>query len=130
MTQINMKKNLWCHLSHNGHHIAMHFSMWSGKEVVYVNDHPVSEKRNLLKFTGRHTIELDNAPHVVELEVLNPFTYHVELRLKKGARTLASKNTHLLKANKRAARQLAGFFITCCIVGGLAGLLTARLFTG
>ena len=93
-----MKKGLWCHFDYEGHHIAVHFSIWSGKEVIYVDDHPVSDKRNVLRFTSRHNIEIDGKPLVIELEVENPFIYRVEVRLKKGARTLKRQSkTHPAK---------------------------------
>jgi hypothetical protein len=72
MTQITMRQGLWCHLQHEGHNIAVHCSLWSGKEVVYVDDHPVSEHRNLFRFTGRHALRLNKQDYTLEVEVENP----------------------------------------------------------
>ena len=83
MTQITMRQGLWCHLQHEGHNIAVHCSLWSGKEVVYVDDHPVSEHRNLFRFMGRHALRLNNQDYTLEVEVENPFTYRTQVRLKK-----------------------------------------------
>ncbi len=129
MNQISMRKGLWSHFDYEGHHIAVHFSIWSGKEVVYVDDHPVSEQRNLLRFLGRHPIEIDGKPLTVELELENLLTHRVEVRLKKGARTLQSQSKALLGANKNTAillLSLAGFMV----VGGLTGYLIGRVLVG
>lgn len=130
MSEISMKKHLWCHLEYEGHRIAVHFSAWSGKEIVYVDDHPVSEKRNLFSFTGRHPITLNNVPYTVELEVENPFTAKIELRLKKGARTVARQNKRLLKANKSSMVSILSVFAIAMLVGFAFGYLVPKLFMG
>ena len=106
MTRITMKQGLWCHLQHEGHNIAVHCSLWSGKEVVYVDDHPVSEHRNLFRFTGRHALRLNNQDYTLEVEVENPFTYRTEVRLKKVhvlTRTHISKKISTPNCTKIAA---------------------------
>jgi hypothetical protein len=128
MSELNMKKHNWCHLEYEGHRIAAHFSAWSGKEIIYVDDHPVSETRNLLRFISKHPIELNKVPFTVELEVLNPFTAAVELRLKKGARTVAKKNQRILQ--KKTLVSIFGFFAAFAFVGFVAGIAFAKLVVG
>jgi hypothetical protein len=130
MGQISMKKDLWCHFDYEGHHIAVHFSIWSGKEVVYVDNHPASDKRNILRFTSRHNIEIDSKPLVIELEVENPFTYRVEVRLKKGARTLKRKSNALFVANKKTFLVLLSLFAGFIVIGGLTGYFIGRMLVG
>jgi hypothetical protein len=122
-----MKKGLWCRFDYEGHHIAVHFSIWSGKEVVYVDDHPVSYKRNLLRFTSRHNIDIEGKPHVIELEVENPFIHRVEVRLKKGASTLKRQSTALFGANKKTALVLLSLFSGFLVFGGFTGYLIGRM---
>ena len=107
MTQITMRQGLWCHLQHEGHDIAVHCSLWSGKEVVYVDDHPVSEHRNLFRFTGRHALRLNDQDYTLEVEVENPFTYRTEVRLKKGARTVKRESTSMLSRNNSLFKNIA-----------------------
>jgi hypothetical protein len=116
MTQISMKKNMWCHFEHEGHRISIHFSTWSGQETVYVDDHPVSQKRNLLRFSSSHLIEIDDQQYSVELEIENPFTYKALARLKKGARTLQQQQTSFFEG-KHAVLSLVGFFCMCLVLG-------------
>jgi hypothetical protein len=122
-----MKKDLWCHFDYEGHHIAVHFSIWSGKDVFYVDDHPISDKLNILRFTSRHNIEIDCKPLVIELEVENPFTYRVEVRLKKGARTLKRQSNALFAANKKTFLVLLSLFAGCIVIGGLTGYIIGRM---
>ena len=130
MGQISMKRDLWCHFDYEGHHIAVHFSIWSGKEVVYVDDHPVSDKRNLLRLTSRHNIDIDSKPLVIELDVENPFTYRVEVRLKKGARTLKRQSVALFGADKKTVLVLLSLFAGFIIIGGLTGYLIGIVLVG
>ena len=115
MTRITMKQGLWCHLQHEGHNIAVHCSLWSGKEVVYVDDHPVSEHRNLFRFIGRHVLRLNNQDYTLEVEVENPFTYRTEVRLKKGARTVQRESISMLSRNNSLFRNIA-------VIAGIAAL--------
>ena len=120
-----MHSDLWCHLEYEGHKIAVQFSIWSGIETVYVDDHPVSQTRNLLRFKGDHPIVMDDKQFTIQIEVENPFTYKSEIRLKKGARTLLRKNVQLVgtKTNKQGFQFLLGFIAGFIIIGGLTGLL-------
>lgn len=130
MPEISMKKHLWCHLEYEGYRISVHFSAWSGKEVVYIDDHPVSEKRNLLSFTGKHAIVLNKVPYTLELELINPFTYRVELRLKKGARTIIRKQHSSIGASKKSLIY-ASVFVSCFMIFGFAfGYIFSKLFVG
>jgi hypothetical protein len=115
MTQITMRQGLWCHLQHEGHNIAVHCSLWSGKEVVYVDDHPVSEHRNLFRFMGRHALRLNNQDYTLEVEVENPFTYRTEVRLKKGARTVQRESISMLSRNNSLFKNIA-------VIAGIAAL--------
>ena len=130
MPEISMKKHLWCHLEYEGHRIAAHFSAWSGKEIIYLDDHPVSEVRNLTSFTGTHPIKIEDVQYMVELEIENPFTLKVELRLKKGARTVARANKRFLKINKKTILSLLGFFAVAMTVGYTLGYFIPKLFIG
>jgi hypothetical protein len=60
MSQVSMRKGFWFYFEHQGHDISVHGSAWSGKETIYVDNHPVSDKRNLTSFTGKHDFVIDN----------------------------------------------------------------------
>lgn len=127
MSQISMKKDLWCHFDYEGHNIAVHFSNWSGKEVVYVDDHPVSEKRNFLMFTSRHDIQIKGKPLIVELESLS---FSVEVSLKKGARALQKQTVRPFGTNKNMLVVMLGSLVGLMIIGGLTGYLTGKMLVG
>ena len=129
MTQITMRQGLWCHLQHEGHNIAVHCSLWSGKEVVYVDDHPVSEHRNLFLFMGRHALRLNNQDYTLEVEVENPFTYRTEVRLKKGARTVQRESISMLSRNNSLFKNIA---VIGCIaaLGAVFGYFAVMHFAG
>jgi hypothetical protein len=55
-----MRKGFWFYFEHQGHDISVHGSAWSGKETIYMDNHPVSDKRNLTSFTGKHDFVIDN----------------------------------------------------------------------
>ncbi|NDW15370.1 hypothetical protein GTQ48_07545 [Alteromonas genovensis] len=129
MTQITMRQGLWCHLQHEGHDIAVHCSLWSGKEVVYVDDHPVSEHRNLFRFTGRHALRLNNQDYTLEVEVENPFTYRTEVRLKKGARTVKRESTSMLSRNNSLFKNIA-VIAGIAALGAVFGYFAVMLFAG
>jgi hypothetical protein len=129
MTQITMRQGLWCHLQHEGHNIAVHCSLWSGKEVVYVDDHPVSEHRNLFRFTGRHALRLNSQDYTLEVEVENPFTYRTEVRLKKGARTVQRETTSMLSRNNSLFKNIA-VIAGIAALGAVFGYLAVMYFAG
>ncbi|NDW21269.1 immunoglobulin domain-containing protein [Alteromonas hispanica] len=129
MTQITMRQGLWCHLQHEGHDIAVHCSLWSGKEVVYVDDHPVSEHRNLFRFTGRHALRLNDQDYTLEVEVENPFTYRTEVRLKKGARTVKRESTSMLSRNNSLFKNIA-VIAGIAALGAVFGYFAVMLFAG
>lgn len=124
MSQIGMKKGLWVNLDFKHHHVAVHCSVWSGKEVVYVDNHPVSEKRNLTLFASEHAIEIDGEPFLVNIEIENPFTLKTEVRIKKGARTLSRQSNSMSGANISFFYSFIAGFI---VIGGLTGYLLGKL---
>jgi hypothetical protein len=128
MTQISMRKGMWFYFDYENHKIALHFSTWSGKEVVYIDDHIVSETRNMFRFTSRHSIMLGDTPLSIELEVENPFTYATEARLMKGRRVLQSQKASLFKMNKRSVAKLFAWLAAGMLGGYFAGYILAQLF--
>lgn len=65
MSQVSMLKGYWFYFKHNGNDISVHGSSWSGKEVIYLNNHPVSIKRNFTKFVTTHDFEHDGVNYQV-----------------------------------------------------------------
>jgi hypothetical protein len=121
-----MKKGIWVYFDFQSHHIAVHIPPFSGKETVYIDDHPVSEKRNLLSFKGKHAIKIDGQPYSLEIVLENPFTYKTEVRLKKGARTLQIQTTHLLTTSKNTLVYVLTFLAGFIVIGGLTGYLLGK----
>ena len=122
-----MKKGLWCYFDYEDHHVAVHFSNWTGKELVYIDDHPVSEKRNFLLFTSRHDIEINGKPLVVELESLS---FSVEVRLKRGVRALQGQTIRPFGTNKNILVVMLSSLAAFMIIGGLTGYFIGRMLVG
>lgn len=126
MSQIGIRKGIWVYFDFQNHRISVHLSALSGKETVYVDDHPVSEKRNLLSFKGKHAVKIDGQLLSIEIELQNPFTFKVEVSIKKGRGSLQSQTIQLLTASENSLSvltMLAGFVV----IGGLTGYLFAKL---
>jgi len=55
----SLKKGIWFVFEHDGNKIGIWGSSLNGKEIVYLNDQIISEKRNL-KFKGNHQFKDNN----------------------------------------------------------------------
>lgn len=63
MSQVSMKNGFWFYFNHDGNDISVHGSAWSGKETVYVNNHPVSIKRVLTSRTSIHQFKVNDTDY-------------------------------------------------------------------
>ncbi|WP_285163414.1 hypothetical protein [Shewanella goraebulensis] len=55
MDTISIHNGYWFYFEVDGLEIAAHGSAYSGRETIYINDNPVSDKRNLFSTKGSHS---------------------------------------------------------------------------
>ena len=127
MSQVSMRQGFWFYFTHNGHDISVHGSAWSGKESVYVNNHPVSIKRNLMSFTGEHHFEHDGVKYKVKITVASILRGQIVTELYAdgelaGKESLAmTPNEHDANYTKKSRITFIAIFVGFFLVGMAAG---------
>jgi len=81
MSQVTMRKGFWFYFEHEGHDISVHGSAWSGRETVYVNNHPVSDRRNITSFTGKHDFKIGSKQYHVTVKLVSVMKGTIEVTL-------------------------------------------------
>lgn len=69
MSQVSLRKGYWFYFDHEGNDISMFGSAWNGKEIVYFNNKPVSEFRNITKLKSQHRFEAKGRQYKVKTEM-------------------------------------------------------------
>ncbi|MFC4700520.1 hypothetical protein ACFO4O_10145 [Glaciecola siphonariae] len=137
MNKISMKRGLWFHLPFEDqgvrHQIAVHLNPMTGKEVVYVDDHPASERRNLLATRSTHHIMINDSALTVELEETESFKGVYRANLKR-LRTVICYDEKRLYSEKGAlksiALQLAASIVAGILLAGALYLAVQALYGG
>lgn len=124
MSQVSMRKGFWFYFEHQGHDISVHGSAWSGKETIYVDNHPVSDKRNLTSFTGKHDFVIDNDKYEVGIKVLSLFSGTIEVTLICNDKIIGVENKTWIE--KGSNKKLFQEFLLLLAVGATFGYLTGR----
>jgi hypothetical protein len=80
MSRVTLKSGFWFFFEDEGIEIAVNASAFSGKETVYVNDNPVSEKRSY-GLLSLHNFQYKGKHYRVKCDVVNIWTQNVECSL-------------------------------------------------
>ncbi|WP_339721180.1 hypothetical protein [uncultured Paraglaciecola sp.] len=80
MSKVTIKEGFWFFFEDEGIEITANASTFSGKETVYVNDNPVSEKRSYGTLS-LHNFQYNGKHYRVKFDVLNIWTQKVECTL-------------------------------------------------
>lgn len=115
MATSGIREGYWFYFNDESVDIAVNGSMWSGRETVYVNDNPVSDKREMFKVKSSHTFTHAEQAYRVSFEMDNILTGRLECSL--------FKNNRLIAKQEKAAFDSAKSFIKIIGVGFLFGLL-------
>ena len=124
MSQVSMRKGFWFYFEHQGHDISVHGSAWSGKETIYVDNHPVSDQRNLTSFTGTHDFTVDNNEYEVIIKVISIFKGSIEVSLKCNGQIVGKESKTMLE--KRNGKKFAKELIVLMVAGAGVGYLIGR----
>ncbi len=134
MQNASLFKGYWFYFQDGDTEIAVHGSAWSGRETVYVNDNPVSDKRVLHKLKSEHKFTHNGKEYRVVFDVTNPLTGAIECSLYSGytGRKLLAKQTKAFieKGNKSVWVTLLTLFLIGAGVGALmvfAGVYVGRM---
>lgn len=124
MSQVTMRKGYWFYFEHEGHDISVHGSAWSGKEAVYVDNHPVSDIRNLTSLTGEHHFVIDNNQYHLTIKMTSILrgTMEVTLRCNDKIVGVESKSYATKTNGKKVIKEL----LILMAAGAVVGYLFAR----
>lgn len=100
MATVTLIDGYWFYFQDEGTDIAVHGSAWSGKETVYVNDNPVSDKRALLSCVSEHEFTHGAHDYKVRYEVTSLMCGALECSLFKDGTLLASQKKAYIEKNK------------------------------
>jgi len=80
MEHVSITKGYWFYFQDGENEIAVFGSGWSGKEIVYFNDDPVSEDRNI-RFKSTHEFTKNGKHYRIVYEVVSMMTGEVNCQL-------------------------------------------------
>ncbi len=126
----SFKNGFWFFFNHKGHEIVVFCSAVSGKEIVYVDEEEVSNKRSL-RMSTLHSFEIEGEPLSIEVTLLSLLTTDVRCVLFVGKEKVAEERKSIsLKVGKYklAGKKALLFYFACGFVGGLVGALSVNLF--
>jgi hypothetical protein len=124
MATASLVNGYWFYFNDNDTEIAVHGSAWSGRETVYVNDNPVSDKRELFKCSSNHEFTHNGFNYRVNYHLTNVLTGSLECSLYRDNKLLASQTKGFLGKSKGSWLFVVGMFLA----GVGFGAATAALF--
>jgi hypothetical protein len=123
MEYISPKDGFWFYFQDGDDEIAVFGSGWTGKEVVYVNDNPVSESRNY-RFNSVHEFTRNGKNYRIEYKVISMARGEVHCSLFINDELLdTQKKAVFVRSGKAAWKAIAMYFV----VGMVFGYLGAKL---
>jgi hypothetical protein len=116
----SIKEGIWFVFENDGNKICVWGSSFNGKEIIYLNDQIVSEKRNV-KFKGKHQFK-DNNGNEFEVEFETVSTLKGELKcdiIKNGNRIKTFTAKYIKPKNKKFNIIFLIFFILLGVIIGI-----------
>jgi len=123
MSQVSMLKGYWFYFKYNNNDISVHGSSWSGKEVVYFNNHPVSMKRNITNFKSTHEFEAEGVSYTVNVNLISVLKGAVETEVFANGESLAKQTLAIAKkgAKNEPWYKVLAFIVAFFVVGAAFG---------
>ena len=132
MSTVSITNGYWFYFQYEGVEIAVHNS-WLGKETVYINDNPVSEKRSFLNSSSKHQFRHNGKEYEVEITTTSYLRFAIECRLMVDGQ-LQSRQNKAYIIEKLTTRdwffKVIPFFIIGWILGSLVANWVMNLFLG
>jgi hypothetical protein len=127
--EATFRNGFWFFFNHKGHEIVVFCSAMSGKEIVYVDEEEVSNKRSL-KMSTQHHIEIEGDSLCVEVRLMSLLSTDVQCTLLKDNDVIAKEQKSIpFKVGKHemTGKKAILFYFACGFVGGLVGALSVNL---
>ncbi|MBT1449291.1 hypothetical protein KJ365_00230 [Glaciecola sp. XM2] len=123
MSQVSMLKGYWFYFKHNNNDISVHGSSWSGKEVVYFNNHPVSMKRNVTSFKTTHEFEAEGVNYTVNIHLVSVLKGAVETEVFANGESIGKETLAITKkgAKKEPWYKVLAFIAAFFVAGAAFG---------
>ena len=136
MSQVSMRKGFWFYFKHKGNDISVHGSGLTATETVYVNNHPVSIKRNFIHFISKHSFVHDGTSYDIEINVKGIFSKDRNMTVTLFADgELVNVETYAFRPNKGGIefikediRKIVLAFFGLFAIGYLFGKFGAKFF--
>ena len=110
MSSPNFIDGYWFYFNDGDTDIAVHGSAWSGKETVYVNDNPVSSKRELLKTVSEHQFVHSGHQYQVRYHITSLMRGDLQCEVFKDGELLASQSKAFVSSSKRSWLNIVKMF--------------------
>jgi hypothetical protein len=128
MSQVSIKDGFWFFFEDKEIEIAANASTFSGKETVYVNDNPVSEKRNYGTLS-LHNVQYMGKHYRLKFDVINIWTQKIECSLSIDGKIQFTETKAYIAGGVWGFLKLLGFWIGVGItVSFVAGFLISYFF--
>jgi hypothetical protein len=125
MSQVSMKNGYWFYFEHAGNDISMHGSAWSGKETMYVNNHPVSMQRKLFGRLSQHYFTVGDIQYRAEVYLAKFATGEVQVSLYADDVLVAKESKAYLPNAKQ--KPSIWVIIFAALLGGVVGYSAVKL---
>ncbi|WP_235312412.1 hypothetical protein [Paraglaciecola algarum] len=133
MKSVSIRNGYWFYFEVDGLDIAAHGSAYSGLEIVYINDNPVSEKRNLFSTNGTHVFQHQGKEYKVIFETTSILRGELICKLYIDGKSYAEQTKAYVESSAKGAKTFLKSFLTFVVIGGGVGFLVgylARIFAG
>ena len=131
MSKISLRDGYWFYFNTDDVQIAAWGSAWSGKEIVYLNDDPVSEGRSL-GTSSEHTFTHAGHEYRLEYKVTSMMRGEIHALLYKDDALFAEQSLAYIAKGKGGWKSFLKTFLTFFIggfaVGALGAWLTLNVF--
>ena len=129
MSKVTIKDGFWFFFEDDGIEIAVNASAFSGKETVYVNDNPVSEKRSY-GFLSLHNFQYKGKHYRVKCDVVNIITQKVECSLSINGKVQYTQTKAYITGGVWGVFKQLGFWIGIGMAVGFIGSFLIKYFFG
>lgn len=129
MSKATIKDGFWYFFEDDGIEIAVNVSAFSGKETVYVNDNPVSEKRSY-SFLSLHNFQYKGKHYRVKCDVINIWTQKIECSLSINGKVQFTETKAYITGGILGFIKLLAFWIAVGATVGIAAASIAIYFFG
>jgi len=127
MSKVTIKHGFWFFFEDDEIEIAVNVSAFSGKETVYVNDNPVSERRSY-GFLSLHNFQYKGKHYRVKCDVINIWTQKIECSLSINGKLQFTETKAYITGGIVGFIKILAFWIGVGATVGIAASLAIYFF--